>query len=298
MVASLAWGGFRNGFIPDFAMLPIGRGFVLERGAALQFLAARAFLLIAYRIDILDYISETYRDWAGQVYQKQRWTALGKPWNAAEPGGSVHGWGKAIDFNATALYADGIYDIVMATLELYGFIRDVDGEDWHVSFRENTIQKWAADEPAAPIQKIIQEELDMLVYADQDTNVWARGSIGKWEGIPAGQGDFYVAISGHDLIRLPHEAFELARQQYLGSRQGDFGVYADTQTNTWFVVGPGVDYAIPGGQGDLWQTLYGPVRKMDHGSLEVLRDGARKMLPAPDWDGIVKAIADRVKQPA
>lgn len=141
MAATLAWGGMRNGFIPASALRNIGRGFLLEATAAAQFLAARAFLLAVHGIDILDYVSETYRDWDGQVYQKARWTALGKPGNAATPGDSIHGWAKAVDFDADALNREGIYGLVMATLARYGFIRDfLDlGETWHVSFREASI---------------------------------------------------------------------------------------------------------------------------------------------------------------
>jgi hypothetical protein len=141
MAASLAWGGMRNGYIPASALRSIGRGFLLEATAAAQFLAARAFLLTVHGIDILDYVSETYRDWDGQVYQKRRWTLLGKPGNAATPGDSIHGWAKAADFDADALERDGIYGLVMATLARYGFIRDfLDlGETWHVSFREASI---------------------------------------------------------------------------------------------------------------------------------------------------------------
>jgi hypothetical protein len=145
MVASLAWGGYRNGFIPADALRSIGRGFLLEARAAAQFLAARAFLIAFYGIDPLDYVSETYRDWDGQVYQKRRWTQLGKPWNAADPGFSIHGWAKAIDFNVDAMTED-IYNIIMAVLARYGFIRDVDGESWHTSFREASITVTASSD--------------------------------------------------------------------------------------------------------------------------------------------------------
>jgi hypothetical protein len=144
MVASLAWGGYGNGYIPAAALKPIGGGFRLEAGAARQFLGAAAELKRDHGINLVAYVSETYRDFAGQVYQKIRWTNLGKPWNAADPGGSIHGWAKAVDFNADALMNDGIYDIVMAVLEKYGFIRDVDGENWHVSFREARVAEWAS----------------------------------------------------------------------------------------------------------------------------------------------------------
>lgn len=159
MAASLAWGGYSNGYIPAGAMKSIGRGFLLEAGAALQFLAVRAVLITVYGIDPLDYISETYRDYAGQVYQKKRWTALGKPNNAAEPGGSVHGWAKAIDFNVDAM-SSGTYSIIMTILAQYGFIRDVAGESWHVSFREALISVFASKN-TTPITDEAEEDDDM-----------------------------------------------------------------------------------------------------------------------------------------
>ena len=42
--------------------------------------------------------AECYRDYAGQVYERNYWCARKLCGNAATPGYSNHGWGKAVDF--------------------------------------------------------------------------------------------------------------------------------------------------------------------------------------------------------
>src|SRR3954447_12301860 len=44
----------------------------------------------------------TYRSYARQVYWKRYWCSQGKCGNAATPGTSNHGWGRAVDGNSTA----------------------------------------------------------------------------------------------------------------------------------------------------------------------------------------------------
>lgn len=43
--------------------------------------------------------AECYRDYAGQVYWRNYWCNLGRCQMAAVPGTSIHGWGKAVDFD-------------------------------------------------------------------------------------------------------------------------------------------------------------------------------------------------------
>ena len=43
------------------------------------------------------YLTDGYRSYQGQVNAKAKWTARGKPGNAATPGTSNHGWGMAFD---------------------------------------------------------------------------------------------------------------------------------------------------------------------------------------------------------
>jgi hypothetical protein len=173
MVASLEWGGQRNGYISAELLTPIGGGYLLEAFAARQFAGARAELL-REGIDPLDYISETYRDFAGQVYQKNYWTARGKPGNAATPGDSIHGWAKAIDFNEAGCPA-AVYARIVAVMAKYGFIRDFLnlGETWHFSFREGQITTTAGSNTAAansiPTATTVYEEEETMFVKSTGT---------------------------------------------------------------------------------------------------------------------------------
>jgi hypothetical protein len=116
-------------------------------------------------------------------------------------------------------------------------------------------------------------EESMLIYANTDTNVWAAGIPyhNVWIIVPAGQGDAYVAISGHPRVDLGNADWEIARGLCTTSTNTDVRVYADTSTDAWYLIGPGVDYPIPPGEGDLFQTLFGARNPVDHGSLETIR---------------------------
>jgi hypothetical protein len=60
---------------------------------------ATAMVLAARKAGITLVTADCYRDYAGQVYWRNWWCNVGKCGNAAVPGTSNHGWGKAIDFH-------------------------------------------------------------------------------------------------------------------------------------------------------------------------------------------------------
>jgi hypothetical protein len=80
--------------------------------------------------------SECYRDYAGQVYQRSAWCGRGICANAAIPGTSNHGWGKAVDLNvggSAVTFNGSTFSWLMLHAGAYGFIHPdgVSGEAWH-----------------------------------------------------------------------------------------------------------------------------------------------------------------------
>ncbi len=94
-----AWGGFENGKIPQSALAPIPWAQLGPAYLRTDAVEALAELNIEFKAqfgyDLA--INDAYRDYAGQVYQRNRWCSLGKCQNAAVPGTSNHGWALAVD---------------------------------------------------------------------------------------------------------------------------------------------------------------------------------------------------------
>ncbi len=92
-----AWGGYENGRIPASALCPL----VWAPGQLLRCDAASALseLDAAYQAQFGTHISitDSYRDYAGQVAARERWCARGACHMAATPGTSNHGWALALD---------------------------------------------------------------------------------------------------------------------------------------------------------------------------------------------------------
>lgn len=96
---SLAWGGHSNGRIPASEMAEIGGGHRLETSAAS---AWKRMVADAKKAGITLSLTDSYRDFAGQ---KKVRAEKGHLVATAEPGTSVHGWGKAIDVSGDAARA-------------------------------------------------------------------------------------------------------------------------------------------------------------------------------------------------
>lgn len=91
------WGGHENGRIPESELTEISfaPGYTLRADAA----AALLDMNTAYRAEFGNNIivNDAYRDYAGQVEQREYWCARGSCGNAAAPGTSNHGWALAVD---------------------------------------------------------------------------------------------------------------------------------------------------------------------------------------------------------
>ena len=117
-----------------------------------------------------------------------------------------------------------------------------------------------------------ESEETMIVFANTDTNVWAAADAGRFQGIPSGQGDAYIKISGRDLVPLNNAEFTTARDWHLRGKATDTKVYADTSSNVWYIIGPGTFYAIPGGKGSIYESVFGPRIAVSSGDITDLRD--------------------------
>ena len=93
-----------NGKLPEGALSPVP-GKKDKYGRDIMVLTEVADDLLALMSDFKDHfgfemsVGSHYRTYEGQVATKKRWTKKGKPYYAATPGTSKHGWGLAIDID-------------------------------------------------------------------------------------------------------------------------------------------------------------------------------------------------------
>jgi hypothetical protein len=94
-----------------------------------------AMVLAAKKAGVTLVPADCYRDYAGQVYWRTWWCNVGKCGNAAVPGTSNHGWGKAIDMHDASggLPTGGAaYKWMKANAGRFGFINPIlTNEAWH-----------------------------------------------------------------------------------------------------------------------------------------------------------------------
>jgi zinc D-Ala-D-Ala carboxypeptidase len=96
---------------------------------------ASAMALAARKVGVSLVYADCYRDYAGQVYWRTWWCNVGKCGNAAVPGTSNHGWGKAIDIHdlSGGLPTGGAaYKWLKANAGRFGYINPIlTNEAWH-----------------------------------------------------------------------------------------------------------------------------------------------------------------------
>lgn len=86
--------GYINGSLPTSQLNVISSTCTMYRAAAGSYLA----MVAAAKADGVTLTpAECYRDYAGQVYWRNYWCKKKLCGNAATPGYSNHGWGKAVD---------------------------------------------------------------------------------------------------------------------------------------------------------------------------------------------------------
>jgi hypothetical protein len=87
-------GGYTNGSLPMSQLFVVNSSCTLYRPAVGSF---EGMIAAAHAAGVNLQAAECYRDYAGQVYERKLWCSLGVCGNAAVPGYSNHGWGKAVD---------------------------------------------------------------------------------------------------------------------------------------------------------------------------------------------------------
>jgi hypothetical protein len=96
---------------------------------------ASAMALAARKAGVSLVYADCYRDYAGQVYWRTWWCNVGKCGNAAVPGTSNHGWGKAIDIHdlSGGLPTGGAaFKWLKANAGRFGYINPIlTNEAWH-----------------------------------------------------------------------------------------------------------------------------------------------------------------------
>jgi len=136
------WGGWSNGFIPRETLKPIpwATAYVLRSDATDALTALNEAFKAKFGGDI--WISDAYRDYASQEYEKARWCSLGNCGNAADPGTSNHGWALAVDLGSgIASFSTDEYAWMQQNGPIYGWRHpawaEPDGahpEPWHWEF--------------------------------------------------------------------------------------------------------------------------------------------------------------------
>jgi len=118
-----------NGRLPDSLLFPIGQGdHRLAKPAADAFIR----LMNAARQDgVTIGVTDSYRDYAGQVATANRVGLYGQGGWAAVPGTSNHGWGLAVDLDLDDRAQAWMRDKAWR----YGFFEDVADEPWHWTYR-------------------------------------------------------------------------------------------------------------------------------------------------------------------
>jgi hypothetical protein len=87
--------GYTNGELPSSQLYVLNSSCTLYRPTVGSFEG----MIAAAHADGVDLQPvQCYRDYAGQVYERNYWCKLKLCANAAVPGTSNHGWGKAVDF--------------------------------------------------------------------------------------------------------------------------------------------------------------------------------------------------------
>lgn len=119
---------YGNGRIPMGVLAPVGVGdFRLWAPAAQAFAQMRSD---AARAGVDIGVTSTYRSYDAQVANAKEKGLYSQGGWAAEPGTSLHGWGLAVDVDATPATLQWMRD----NASRYGWVQDVPREPWHWDF--------------------------------------------------------------------------------------------------------------------------------------------------------------------
>lgn len=120
---------------------------------------------------------------------------------------------------------------------------------------------------------IDRKEYDMRVYANAEfAQAWvvASEAKGTWQTIATAE-PWLKAAGQTDPIKVNNSEWEALKAFYLTSGAQDARLYAPIEGGSWLLLGPGVDYALAPGEGDIFQKRYGSFIRIPRAELDVLR---------------------------
>jgi LAS superfamily LD-carboxypeptidase LdcB len=124
--------GYSNGYLPEALLYDYDANCQLYRPAAGSF---QAMVAAAHQDGVELKPAQGYRDYADQIYWRNYWCDAGICGNAAVPGYSNHGWGKAVDFtdqNGSLTWSSVGYDWLTTHAGDFGWNHPGDlDEAWH-----------------------------------------------------------------------------------------------------------------------------------------------------------------------
>lgn len=167
-MASLGWGGFRNGCIPQAALKPamnfiplfgepvgVSGGYLMAEAADQWAAMSEACYQATGEYPTM---SEGYRDLVGQRIRKEIQLRDGRPL-AAAVGYSVHGWARSNDVGERQR------SWLHANSEAYGWYFTVDSEEWHMDYLGNPSIRYVPIPKPEPIR--YTKEHDMLIIRER-----------------------------------------------------------------------------------------------------------------------------------
>lgn len=135
---NLAWGGYKNGRIPSWAMVAVS-GFLFHPVAAIQWKRmAYAFKKATGRT--LG-VTESYRNYTRQLMLWNLRQSGQYPYPVAYPGTSNHGWARAVDLNGYLYVGSYPWRWLIANAPKYGWTwttGKASGEPWHWEYTGST----------------------------------------------------------------------------------------------------------------------------------------------------------------
>jgi hypothetical protein len=123
---------YTNGQLPSSQLYVVNSNCTLYRPTVDSY---EAMIAAARSAGVQLSAAECYRDYSGQVYERNYWCKLGICANAAVPGYSNHGWGKAVDLrdqNGSLTFNSVGYRWMVAHAGQYGWNHPGGvNEAWH-----------------------------------------------------------------------------------------------------------------------------------------------------------------------
>lgn len=258
------WGGHENGKIPESELteIALAPGYYLRSDAAAQLAAMNEDYRDKFGVNII--VNDAYRDYAGQVEQREYWCARGSCGNAAAPGTSNHGWALAVDLGGGInSWVSAEHDWMVENAATYGYYNP----DWAAAGNLNEPWHWdfwgvdsdqpggghGADNEAQEYARgLVVDDLYYGIAADPDGGF--SSAEAQWVCLK----QLWTGESNWDpLAENPSSGAYGIPQSWPGDKMATFG--DDWKTNPETQIDWGLDYIksayqTPCGAWDFWNS--------------------------------------------